>query len=142
MQAATAASRRNKEAHRTLAKAVRSPRTATVPGRPTLQRPRANRPGLVEYFRGVWDELKKVVWPGREELLRMTGIVLATVILFAALIGAADFLLSLGVKQLYTSSTSTTTTTTPPGTPTPPRVPLPPTAVPSAAAGTHATPVP
>ena len=142
MQAATAASRRDKEADRTLAKAVRTARTATVPSRPTLQRPRANRPGLVEYFRGVWDELKKVVWPGREELLRMTGIVLATVILFAALIGAADFLLSLGVKQLYTSSSSSTTTTTTPVTPTTPRITLPPTAAPSAAAGTHATPVP
>ena len=142
MQAATAASRRDKEADRTLAKAVRTARTATVPSRPTLQRPRANRPGLVEYFRGVWDELKKVVWPGREELLRMTGIVLSTVILFAALIGAADFLLSLGVKQLYTSSSSSTTTTTTPVTPTTPRITLPPTAVPSAAAGTHATPVP
>ena len=142
MQAATAASRRDKEADRTLAKAVRTARTATVPSRPTLQRPRANRPGLVEYFRGVWDELKKVVWPGRDELLRMTGIVLATVILFAALIGAADFLLSLGVKQLYTSSSSSTTTTTTPVTPTTPKVTLPPTAAPSAAAGTHATPVP
>src|SRR3984893_1176262 len=135
MQAATAASRRDKEADRTLAKAVRTARTATVPSRPTLQRPRANRPGLVEYFRGVWDELKKVVWPGREELLRMTGIVLATVILFALLIGAADFVLSIGVKQLYTNAgTSKTTTTTPvtPVTPTVPRATLPPTASPSA----------
>jgi preprotein translocase subunit SecE len=125
-----------------LAKAVRTARTATVPSRPTLQRPRANRPGLVEYFRGVWDELKKVVWPGREELLRMTGIVLATVILFAVLIGAADYLLSLGVKQLYTSSSSSNTTTTTPVTPTQQPITTPATAVPSAAASPHATPVP
>jgi len=75
----------------------------------------------------------------------MTGIVLATVILFALLIGAADFVLSIGVKQLYTNAgTSKTTTTTPvtPVTPTVPRATLPPTAIPSASAGTHATPVP
>jgi len=32
-------------------------------------------------------------------LVRMTGIVIATVIIFAALVGGADYLLSLGVKQ-------------------------------------------
>jgi preprotein translocase subunit SecE len=73
-----------------------------------------NRASLREYFRGVWEELKKVVWPGREELLRMTGIVLATVVLFGLLIGGADYLLSLAVRQLYTSSSSTPTTTSAP----------------------------
>lgn len=62
--------------------------------------------GLVEYFRGVWDELRKVVWPARDELLRMTGIVVATVILFGVIIGGADYILSFGVHQLYTSSGS------------------------------------
>ena len=32
----------------------------------------------------------------------MTGIVIATVIIFAALVGGADYLLSLGVKQAVT----------------------------------------
>ena len=36
----------------------------------------------------------------------MTGIVIATVILFAVIIGGADYILSLGVKQVYTSSQS------------------------------------
>ena len=83
--------------------------------------PGAPRASLAEYFRGVWEELKKVSWPTRDELLRMTGIVVATVILFAAVIGGADYLLSLGVKQVYTSSQSssnqnsnTTTNTAPP----------------------------
>jgi preprotein translocase subunit SecE len=93
-----------------VAKAVR-----TVPGRqrPPSAPPRSDRAGLVEYFRGVWDELRKVVWPGREELLRMTGIVVATVILFGVLIGGADYILSLGVRQLYNSSPTASTTTTP-----------------------------
>ena len=59
---------------------------------------------MLAYLQGVWDELRKVQWPTREELLRMTGIVIATVILFGVLIGGADYVLSLGVKQLYTSS--------------------------------------
>jgi preprotein translocase SecE subunit len=73
--------------------------------------PRAPREGLVGYFRGVWEELKKVVWPARDELARMTGIVIATVVLFGVLIGGADYLLSLGVKPLYTSSGTSKPTT-------------------------------
>lgn len=109
-----------------------------------MPRPRTDRAGLIEYFRSVWDELKKVVWPGREELLRMTGIVVATVILFALLIGGADYILSLGVRQLYTSSGSTTTTTSnsnlvPQSTAAPTRAP---TAAPSAQSSHNATPLP
>ncbi len=38
----------------------------------------------------------------------MTQVVLATVILFAAIIGAADLIMSIAVKQLYVQSGSTT----------------------------------
>jgi preprotein translocase SecE subunit len=55
----------------------------------------------------VWDELRKVQWPTRDELARMTGIVIATVIIFAVIIGGADYILSLGVKQIYTTSGTT-----------------------------------
>jgi preprotein translocase SecE subunit len=111
---------------------------------PLAPSPGARRAGLVEYFRGVWEELKKVQWPGRDELLRMTGIVIATVILFAVIIGGFDYLLSLGVKQVYTStpSTNTTTTTTTPARPTLRPTTTLPTAVPSAQAPGNATPVP
>jgi len=68
---------------------------------------------MVAYFRGVWEELRKVVWPTRDELARMTGIVIATVVLFGVLIGTADYLLSLGVKQVYKSTGQTTSTPAP-----------------------------
>ena len=75
-----------------------------APGSPRPPRPAlpgagsggSGRVGPLGYLRGVWEELKKVVWPARDELLRMTGIVIATVIIFAALVGGADYLLSLG----------------------------------------------
>jgi preprotein translocase SecE subunit len=79
------------------------------PPRPVLPVAAAGRGGPVGYLRGVWEELKKVVWPARDELLRMTGIVIATVIIFAALVGGADYLLSLGVKQAVTQQVSATT---------------------------------
>jgi len=77
--------------------------------RPVLPAAGTGRVGLAGYLRGVWEELKKVVWPTRDELLRMTGIVIATVVIFAALVGGADYLLSLGVKQAVTSQAASAT---------------------------------
>jgi preprotein translocase SecE subunit len=79
------------------------------PPRPALPAATAGRGGPVGYLRGVWEELKKVVWPARDELLRMTGIVIATVILFAVLVGAADYLLSLGVQRAITQQAAAAT---------------------------------
>jgi preprotein translocase subunit SecE len=73
--------------------------------RPPAAPPRAERSN---YFAEVYQELKKVSWPNRVELARMTQIVVLTVLIFAALIGAVDFLLSLIVKQLYVQNGSTT----------------------------------
>ena len=79
------------------------------PPRPVLPAAGAGRVGLAGYIRGVWEELKKVVWPARDELVRMTGIVIATVIIFAVLVGGADYLLSLGVKQAVTQQAAAAT---------------------------------
>jgi preprotein translocase subunit SecE len=68
--------------------------------------PRAERGG--NYFKEVYQELRKVSWPTRSELLRMTQVVIATVIIFAAIIGLADLIMSILVKQLYVQSGSTT----------------------------------
>ena len=88
-----------------------------VPSNPRPPRPAltgsgpggSGRSGPLGYLRGVWEELKKVVWPARDELARMTGIVIATVVIFAALVGGADYLLSLGVKQAVTQQVNSTT---------------------------------
>jgi preprotein translocase subunit SecE len=68
--------------------------------------PKPERGG--NYFKEVYIELRKVTWPTRTELLKMTQVVIATVILFAAIIGAADLLMSIIVKQLYVQGGSTT----------------------------------
>jgi len=108
-----------------MAKARSAPSGPRAP-RPALPTAGTGRVGLTGYFRGVWEELKKVVWPTRDELLRMTGIVIATVLLFAVIIGGADYILSLGVKQAVTQQAAATTplpTTVPVTTPVPTAVP-------------------
>lgn len=62
------------------------------------------------YFASVLEELRKVVWPTWNELARMTGVVVTTVILMALIVSAADFALgNVVVKQLYNSGSSTST---------------------------------
>ncbi len=56
------------------------------------------------YFASVLEELRKVVWPSWNELGRMTGVVVTTVVLMAVIVSAADYGLGLVVKQLYASS--------------------------------------
>jgi preprotein translocase SecE subunit len=68
--------------------------------------------------------LRKVIWPTREELWRMTGVVVVTVILFSLLIGGTDFVLGYAVKPIYNNQSTTagnstggSTTITPTSTP-------------------------
>jgi preprotein translocase subunit SecE len=88
-----------------------------APSSPRPQRPAlpaagsggSGRGGPLGYLRGVWEELKKVVWPARDELARMTGIVIVTVIIFAVLVGGADYLLSIGVHNAVSSQAAAAT---------------------------------
>lgn len=48
------------------------------------------RGGLIEYFKGVRLEMKKVVWPTSKELGSFTVVVLATCIAFALLFWGID----------------------------------------------------
>ncbi|GAB4516425.1 MAG: hypothetical protein OHK0046_21790 [Anaerolineae bacterium] len=44
-----------------------------------------------DYFRGVQDEMTKVVWPTRDELVRLTRIVLAVTIMSSLVLGLIAF---------------------------------------------------
>jgi len=53
---------------------------------------RENR--IVRYVRETRAELRKVVWPTREEALNLTGIVVVTIIVMSAFFGIIDFFLT------------------------------------------------
>jgi preprotein translocase SecE subunit len=89
-----------------------------VRGQPVKPRPPVGPPagaGDRNYFASVVEELRKVVWPTWEELARMTGVVITTVILMALIVSAADFVLGRVVQQLYTTANSSTSPTSNPG---------------------------
>nr|WP_245911102.1 preprotein translocase subunit SecE [Neisseria iguanae] len=48
------------------------------------------REGLFAYFRSSWLEFKKVVWPARDDAVKMTAFVIIFVAILAAFIYAVD----------------------------------------------------
>jgi preprotein translocase subunit SecE len=64
-------------------------------------------PGVVRFLRQTYEELRKVSWPTPQELYRYTLIVIVTVIVIGAFIGAVDWgLEQLAKKFIYAASSS------------------------------------
>jgi len=55
---------------------------------------------ILQFFREVRVEIKKVTWPTRKETLASTVVVLITTFIIADFIGVMNFLLSTGVEQI------------------------------------------
>lgn len=55
---------------------------------------------IVRYVRETRGELRKVTWPTREESWRLTGIVLASTLVFSLFLWVFDTLFSNGIQQL------------------------------------------
>lgn len=56
-----------------------------------------------EYLISVYNELKKVHWPNRMQLVGYTGVVLFTVVVVALILWIFDTGLSFLLKQLFTA---------------------------------------
>ena len=57
--------------------------------------------GFGSGVRAVIYELRRVVWPTRQELIRMTIVVVATVVIIATFIGVIDALLAAVFNAVY-----------------------------------------
>ncbi len=53
-----------------------------------------------KFLRDVWAELKKVVWPDREETVTYTTVVLVTVAIVAVVIWLADTAFGGGIRLI------------------------------------------
>lgn len=52
------------------------------------------------FFRSAWNELKKVHWPNKKELIAYTNVVIVAVIIVAAMIWVVDLGLSFLMRML------------------------------------------
>jgi preprotein translocase subunit SecE len=53
---------------------------------------------IVQFIRETRQELKKVSWPSRNELMDSTTVVIFTTFLMAAFVGVIDFVLSILIR--------------------------------------------
>jgi preprotein translocase subunit SecE len=65
-----------------------------APTRAPRQQAQRERVGPVQYLREVRDEMRKVAWPTRPEIVRYSIIVTATVVAYTAFVGGLDYGLS------------------------------------------------
>ncbi|MBI5649488.1 MAG: preprotein translocase subunit SecE [Chloroflexi bacterium] len=57
---------------------------------------------IMSYVRETRAELRKVVWPTREEATNLTLIVVSTIVAMSVFFGAIDYVLSALVRFLFT----------------------------------------
>jgi preprotein translocase subunit SecE len=56
---------------------------------------------IIQFFKDSYAELKRVVWPSREDVASSTKVVIISVIAFALVLGVADFLLLKGMDLVF-----------------------------------------
>jgi preprotein translocase subunit SecE len=56
---------------------------------------------ILTFFRESYAELKKVVWPSRDDVSGSTRVVIVSTIIFAAVLGVVDFLLLIGIDFIF-----------------------------------------
>ncbi|MBI4143008.1 preprotein translocase subunit SecE [Candidatus Uhrbacteria bacterium] len=55
---------------------------------------------LATYIRESRQELERVIWPSRDQLIRHTMLVIGMSVGLAAFLGAVDYLATIGLEQL------------------------------------------
>lgn len=61
-------------------------------GQPQPQQKRRFGGGLIDFFRNVRSELRRVTWPGRDQLQQSTAVVLIIVLVLTAFVAFWDFI--------------------------------------------------
>jgi preprotein translocase subunit SecE len=56
---------------------------------------------IIQFFKESYAELRKVVWPGREDVISSVKVVVISTIIVAAILGLIDMLLLMGIRRLF-----------------------------------------
>jgi preprotein translocase subunit SecE len=56
---------------------------------------------IVQFFKESYAELKKVVWPGKDDVISSVKVVVISTVIIAAILGLIDMLLLLGIRALF-----------------------------------------
>ena len=56
---------------------------------------------IIQFFKECYAELRKVVWPGRDDVISSVGVVIVSTAIIGAILGLVDALLLLGVNSIF-----------------------------------------
>ncbi|MCL2069405.1 MAG: preprotein translocase subunit SecE [Treponema sp.] len=56
---------------------------------------------IVQFIKESHAELRKVIWPGRDDVISSVRVVIISTAIIAAALGMVDFLLTLGVRAIF-----------------------------------------
>ena len=56
---------------------------------------------IVQFIKESYAELRKVVWPGRDDVISSVKVVIISTVIIAAVLGLVDILLLLGVQAIF-----------------------------------------
>ncbi len=56
---------------------------------------------IVQFFKDSYAELRKVVWPSREDVIASTKVVLLSTLIMAGVLGFIDYLLVVGIDAVF-----------------------------------------
>jgi preprotein translocase subunit SecE len=56
---------------------------------------------VIQFIKESYAELRKVVWPGRDDVISSVKIVLISTVIVAAILGLIDVLLLLGIRTIF-----------------------------------------
>ena len=56
---------------------------------------------LVQFIKESYAELRKVVWPGRDDVVSSVKVVIVSTIIVAAVLGLIDVLLLFGIRAIF-----------------------------------------
>jgi preprotein translocase subunit SecE len=56
---------------------------------------------IISFIKESYAELKKVVWPGRDDVISSVKVVIVSTVIIAAVLGLIDMLLLLGIRALF-----------------------------------------
>ena len=56
---------------------------------------------IVQFIKESYAELRKVIWPSREDVISSVKVVIISTVIIAAILGLVDVLLLLGVQAIF-----------------------------------------
>jgi len=56
---------------------------------------------VIQFFKESYAELRRVVWPGRDDVISSVKVVIISTVIVAAILGVIDWLLFRGITALF-----------------------------------------